>query len=493
MRTSSSEQSMRSALKSDGDASMSSVASQEPIGPAVHLTVAERAARGRAARSELGRGSQAAWEPPSDRPDPVELLEEQAASRVQELVPIRYGRMLVSPLNFYRGAAYLMASDLAGLPRTGLQVQLCGDAHLSNFGYYAAPDRQIVFDVNDFDETLPGPFEWDLKRLVASFAVAGRNFGYGESARRKINLTAGRAYREAMAEFASNREMETWYARTVVEQGFFEQFRAQVGKKVVRRAEKNVEKARTRDHMRAFSKLTEIVDGQRRFANDPPMIVPLADLATDEQAAETPRDVISAYRDSIDRNRRNLFDRFRYVDLARKAVGVGSVGTRCWVALFLGRDNDDPLILQIKEAEASVLEPFLGKSRFRNHGHRVVDGQQLMQATSDPMLGWIQVKDRVGIERDFYVRQRWDAKGSALIDAMKPKTMRVYARLCARILARAHARSGDAVAISSYLGRSGKFDRALATFAEHYADQNERDYASVKAAADAGRIEVRPL
>ena len=493
MGISSSKQSLPGGLKSNGDASMSGEASQESIVPAVHLTVAERVATGRAARAEVGRGSHAAWEPSSDRPDPVDLFEQQAANRVKELVPIRYGRMLVSPLNFYRGAAYLMASDLAGMPRTGLHVQLCGDAHLSNFGYYAAPDRQIVFDVNDFDETLPGPFEWDLKRLVASFAVAGRSFGFGESARRKINLTVGRAYREAMAEFASNREMQTWYARTVVDQGFFEQFRSRVGKKAVARAEKNVEKARSRDHLRAFSKLTEIVAGERRFASDPPMIMPLADLATDEQAVDTPRDVIRAYRESIDGNRRRLFDRFRYVDLARKAVGVGSVGTRCWVALFLGRGNDDPLILQIKEAEASVLEPFLGKSRFRNHGRRVVEGQQLMQATSDPMLGWIRVKDSVGIKRDFYVRQRWDAKGSALIDAMKPKTMRVYAQLCAGILARAHARSGDAVAISSYLGRSDKFDRGLATFAETYADQNERDYASLKAAADAGQIEVQSL
>jgi uncharacterized protein (DUF2252 family) len=463
----------------------------EQIAAAVRPTVAERAARGKAARGEIGRGSHAAWEPRSDRPDPVDLLEEQAAGRVKELVPIRYGRMVVSPLDFYRGAAYVMASDLAGMPSTEFSSQLCGDAHLSNFGYYAAPDRQIVFDVNDFDETLPGPFEWDLKRLAASFAVAGRSFAFDESARRKINRTVGRAYRDAMAGFASNRELETWYARTVVEPGFFDQFEGEVGRKVVKRAEKNVDKARHKDHLRAFSKLTEIVDREPRFVSDPPVIVRLSDLGTDEQAVDTPRDVIRAYRESIEPSRRRLFDRFRYVDLARKAVGVGSVGTRCWIALFLGRDNDDPLILQIKEAEASVLEPFLDSSEFSNHGQRVVDGQRLMQATSDPMLGWIRVKDGTGAMRDFYVRQLWDAKGSARVDAMKPKTMRVYASLCAGILARAHARSGDAVAISSYLGRSDKFDRALATFAEHYADQNERDYVSLKAAIEAGRIEAQ--
>ena len=462
----------------------------EWIAPAAHLTIAERVASGRAARAEVPRGAHAAWEPPLHRRDPVELLEEQAATRIPELVPIRYGRMLAAPLAFYRGAAYVMASDLAAMPRTDLHVQLCGDAHLSNFGFYAAPDRQIVFDINDFDETLPGPFEWDLKRLVASLAVAGRTLGFPAAARRKINLTVGRAYREAMAVFASNREMETWYARTVADQGSLRQFRSQMGKKAVARAEKQVEKARTKDNLRAFSKLTEMVDGTPQFASDPPLIVRFADLPRDEQAVESPRDVIRAYRESIDPEPRRLFDRYRYVDLARKAVGVGSVGTRCWIALFLGRDNDDPLILQVKEAQPSVLEPFLGKSRLRNHGHRVVDGQRLMQAASDPMLGWTKV-ETMGMERDFYVRQLWDSKGSADIDSMKPKTMRAYAQVCAGLLAHAHARSGDAVAISGYLGRGDKFDRALATFAERYADQNERDYAALTTAADSGRIVVQ--
>jgi uncharacterized protein (DUF2252 family) len=418
------------------------------------------------------------------------LLEEQAASRVPGLVPIRYGRMLASPLTFYRGGAYLMASDLAGLPRTGLHVQLCGDAHLSNFGYYAAPDRRLVFDMNDFDETLPGPFEWDLKRLAASFAVASRSRGFELPARRMINERVSRAYRQAMATFASMREMEVWYTRTDVER-IFDRFRSEVSTKALERAEKNLERARTKDNLRAFAKLTEVVDGEPRLVSDPPLIVRLADLAADERTTETPRAVIRAYRQSIDENRRRLFDRFRFVDAARKAVGVGSVGTRSWIALFLGRDNNDPLVLQLKEAQASVLEPFLGKSEFSNHGHRVVAGQQLMQATSDPMLGWIRVEDLEGSERDFYVRQLWDAKGSALVDLMEPKTMEAYAEICASTLARAHARSGDAIAISSYLGTSDTFDRALNTFAELYADQNEQDYATLKSAADTGRIAVQ--
>jgi uncharacterized protein (DUF2252 family) len=465
-------------------------AAEGSVAPAAHFTVAERLARGRAARAEIRRRVFARWEPSPHRPDPVALLEEQAADRVPELGPIRYGRMLVSPFTFYRGAAYLMASDLAGMPRSGLHVQLCGDAHLSNFGYYAAPDRRLVFDINDFDETLPGPFEWDLERLVASFAVAGRSRGFSASQRRKINLSVSRAYREAIADFASRRSLESWYSQTVIDHGFFEQFRSAVGSKAVKRAQENVDKARTKDHLRAFAKLTRIVDGRPQFVSDPPLIVPIRELGTDTQQTDVPRDVIASYRESLEPHHRLLFDRFRYVDLARKSVGVGSVGTRCLVALFVGRDNDDPLVLQIKEAQASVLEPYLGRSEFANHGQRVVDGQKLMQATSDFMLGWIRVKGFTGHERDYYVRQLWDQKGSALADIATARTLAIYAQVCAKTLARAHARSGDAVAISSYLGTSDTFDQALATFAESYADQNERDYQALNAAVDAGRIRV---
>jgi uncharacterized protein (DUF2252 family) len=455
-----------------------------------HFTVGERAARGKAARAEIPRRAHAEWEPSPARADPVELLEEQSASRVAELVPVRYGRMLVSPFTFYRGAAYLMAADLAGMPRTGLHVQLCGDAHLSNFGAYASPDRRLVFDSNDFDETLPGPFEWDLKRLVASFAVAGRSRGFSEAERREIDLTVTRSYRESMAAFASMRTFEVWYSRIDVED-YARRWTAQMSAKAVARFERNVAKARTKDSLAAFAKLTEVVDGEPRFVANPPLIVPLGDLVGGEDMVERVRAVIRSYRSSLEGDRRHLLERFRFVDAARKVVGVGSVGTRAWIGLFVGRDNDDPLVLQFKEAQASVLEPFLGKSRFANHGQRVVEGQRLMQAASDLMLGWIHTTGIDGVERDFYVRQLWDSKASALVDVMAPKVMAIYAELCGHTLARAHARSGDAVAIASYLGSADVFDRALASFAEAYADQNERDYDTLRTAAEAGRITVQ--
>ena len=461
-----------------------------PIEPVAHLTVAERAARGKAARAEVPRAAHGSWEASPVRADPVELLEEQAKTRVEELVPIRYGRMLVSPFTFFRGAAYIMAADLAGTPRTGLHVQLCGDAHLSNFGVYAAPDRRLVFDTNDFDETLPGPFEWDVKRLVASFAVAGRDRGFDRKRRRAINLEVSRSYREAMAAFASMRTLELWYSRVDVED-IFARMSSEVSAKVVKRAERTEAKARTKDSLAAFKKLTRIVDGEPRIVSDPPLIVPISELFTGEEAMEGTRLVIREYRRTLQGDRRYLLERFRLVDAARKVVGVGSVGTRAFILLFLGHDEEDPLFLQMKEAQASVLEPFLGRSGFANHGQRVVEGQRLMQAASDTMLGWIHVTGVDGVERDYYIRQLWDSKGSALIDVMEPRTMEVYAQLCGQTLARAHARSGDAVAISSYLGTSDAFDRALAAFAEAYADQNERDYAALKAAADSGRIEVQ--
>jgi uncharacterized protein (DUF2252 family) len=406
-------------------------------------------------------------------------------------VPIRYGRMLVSPFTFYRGAAYVMATDLAGMPRTGLHAQLCGDAHLSNFGGFAAPDRRLTFDINDFDETLPGPFEWDLKRLVASFAVAGRSNGFDTARRQPINLMVTRAYREAMADFAAMRTFDVWYSRVDIDEDA-RQWASQLSPVALKRFEQNLAKARSKDSLKAFAKLTRIVDGEPRFVSDPPLIVPARDLpgVSGEQLLESMRTLIRDYRETLQGDRRHLLERFRFVDLARKVVGVGSVGTRAWIVLLMGRDDTDPLVLQAKEAQASVLEPYLGKSEFRTHGQRVVEGQYLMQAASDTMLGWIRSTGLDGVERDFYLRQLWDSKVSALVDLMKPPTMMLYARACGQTLARAHARSGDPVAISSYLGTSSSFDKALATFAEVYADQNERDYKALKRAAREGRIPV---
>jgi uncharacterized protein (DUF2252 family) len=455
-----------------------------------HFTPAERAAHGKAARADVPRSAHGEWQPAPERPDPVALLEEQAASRVPELVPIRYGRMLVSPFTFFRGAAYLMASDLSDGPRTGLHAQLCGDAHLSNFGVYAAPDRRLVFSVNDFDETLPGPFEWDLKRLVASFAVAGRDRGFDAKVRTKINKDVSAAYREAMADYAGMRTLDVWYDRIDIE-AVVNGFRAMATAAQKRRMDKNLAKTRTKDSLAAFNKLTEVTSGGARIVGDPPLIVPLDDLAGDDvdEVREALRVLIRVYRRSLAGDRRKLIERFRFVDAARKVVGVGSVGTRAWIILMLGRDATDPLFLQAKEAQSSVLEPFLGKSEFANHGQRVVEGQRLMQAASDIFLGWLHTDQGLdGQQRDFYVRQLWDAKGSAIVELMEPNMMTAYGKLCGATLAKAHARSGDAVAITSYLGTSDVFDSAMSAFAETYADQNERDYDALKAAVDSGRI-----
>ena len=359
-----------------------------------HMTAEERAAKGKEARAHAPRSEQGDWEPAPDRADTVELLEEQAATRVPELVPIRYGRMLVSAFTFFRGAAYPMAADLASAPRTGLDVQLCGDAHLSNFGVFAAPDRRLTFSINDFDETLPGPFEWDVKRLVASFAVAGRDRGFGTKQRRSIDRKVVRSYREAMREFAALPNLDLWYARADLDQ---------IGQEVARRAsakqqkrfERNVEKAQSKHSLKAFAKLTEMVDGEPRIAADPPLIVPIEDVASDVAPGELEdfiHGAMRSYRRTLTADRRWLLERFRYVHAARKVVGVGSVGTRAWIVLMLGRDGSDPLFLQLKEAEASVLEPFLGKSAFNSHGQRVVEGQRLTQAASDIMLGWIRLR-----------------------------------------------------------------------------------------------------
>jgi uncharacterized protein (DUF2252 family) len=455
-----------------------------------HPTAAQRAESGRAVRSAVPRASLGDWAPAPDRRDAVELLEEQARTRVQELVPIRHGRMLVSAFTFYRGGAFLMAADLDGSPRTGLTVQLCGDAHLSNFGAYAAPDRQLVFSVNDFDETLPGPFEWDVKRLVASFAVAGRDRGFDARRRDAINRTVGKAYRESMRDFAEQRQLDLWYARIDVEE-IAQRLAEQANPKEMRRFERNLAKTRSKDSIKAFAKLTEIVDGRPRIVNDPPLIVTIEDVAGPDELPRIEgfvRGILRDYRRSLPNDRRHLIEQFHYAHAVRKVVGVGSVGTRAWITLLQGRDAEDPLFLQVKEAEASVLEPFLGKSAFANQGKRVVEGQRLMQAASDLMLGWVRVNGVDGVERDFYVRQLWDQKGSAVVETMSPRMMTAYARLCGWTLAKAHARSGDPVAIAANLGSGTAFDRALAGFAETYADQNERDFAAFREAVDSGRL-----
>jgi Uncharacterized protein conserved in bacteria (DUF2252) len=455
-----------------------------------HLTPNERAAVGKAARAVAPRAAHGEWEPAPDRRDPVDLLEEQAASRLQELVPVRYGRMLVSPFTFFRGAAYPMAADLADAPRTGLHVQLCGDAHLSNFGAFAASDRRLVFSINDFDETLPGPFEWDVKRLVASFAVAGRDRGFSSKQRRSVNLAVTRSYREAITKLADQPTLDIWYGRMDVDE--IRALAAQQGTpKQLRRFERNVAKARSKDSLKALGKLTTTVDGERRIVSDPPLIVPIEEIASGAEGVELDEflhGAIRSYRRTLTADRRQLLERFRYAHAARKVVGVGSVGTRAWIVLMLGRDASDPLFLQLKQAEASVLEPFLDKSACAQHGQRVVEGQRLTQAASDIMLGWIRIPTPEGTSVDFYIRQLWDGKGSAVIETMNPSAMAIYAQICGHALAMAHARSGDAIAIASYLGRGDSFDRALASFAEAYADQNERDYTALTEAVASGRI-----
>jgi uncharacterized protein (DUF2252 family) len=456
-----------------------------------HLTPEECVARGKAARNEVPRSSHGGWEPAVNRPDPVDLLEEQAASRVPELVPIRYGRMLVSPFTFYRGAALIMASDLAATPRSGLPVQVCGDAHLSNFGVFASPERQLMFDINDFDETLPGPWEWDVKRLAASFEIAGRDRGFAPAERRAVVLAMAENYRTRMKWAAGMRNLDVWYAHIEVE-ALFEQLEAMATKKQRAKARANVAKARTKDSMQAFAKLTQEVDGDRRIIADPPLIVPIEDLLPagrerDEVEGEV-RGVIRSYRRTLETDRRHLLENFDYVHMARKVVGVGSVGTRAWILLMLGRDDQDPLFLQAKEAQESVLERFVGKSQYPNSGQRVVAGQRLMQAASDIFLGWDRLRGLDGQVRDFYVRQLRDWKGSADVDTMGASVMTLYARICAATLARAHARSGDRIAIAAYLGNGDTFDRAIADFSSAYADQNERDYQALVRAVDSGRV-----
>ncbi len=462
--------------------------------PVEHPSVAQRIERGKAARAEVPRSSQAEFKPSSRRGDPVKLLERQAKTRVPELVPIRYGRMLVSPFTFYRGAAMIMASDLAGTPRSGLMVQCCGDAHLSNFGVFGSPERQLVFDLNDFDETLPGPWEWDVKRLAVSMLIAAQSNGFSAADQDRIVLETVRGYRTAMLGFAAMKDLDVWYARLDIE-GVVDELGSQVKTSMAKRTKKALAKARTKDSMSAFSKLVRVVDGEARILADPPLIVPMADLvegtARDDLFEEL-QGLILAYRNTLQDDRRILLEQFHLVDFARKVVGVGSVGTRAWIALLLGRDGEDPLFLQLKEAEASVLEEFLAPSELENHGERVVAGQRLMQASSDIFLGWVHVEAGIdGKRRDFYARQLKDWKGSAEIEQMVPKGLSVYGRLCGWTLARAHARSGDRVAIAAYLGKGTTFDRALLEFSHAYAEQNERDYKALAQAVESGRIEAQ--
>jgi uncharacterized protein (DUF2252 family) len=457
------------------------------------LTVSERVARGKAARAETPRSDHARFEPSPQRPDPVDLLEAQARDRLPELVPIRYGRMLVSPFTFYRGAATIMAHDLAVTPRTGLTVQTCGDAHLSNFGMFASPERRLVFDINDFDETLPGPWEWDVKRLAASMLIAARDNGFRPRDQERIVLATVAQYRTAIRQFATLDNLSVWYAQFEVEP-LIDAIRDQLSAGMVKRTKRELAKARTRDNMTAFAKLARPVDGSARIVDQSPLIVPIDVLAAGfsrDQLFDSLQAIFRVYVETLEIDRRTLVEQYELTDFARKVVGVGSVGTRSWIALLLGRDRRDPLFLQIKEAQASVLEDLLPRSEFDNHGRRVVAGQRLMQASSDILLGWLRVQsDDKEFARDFYVRQLRDWKGSAPIDEMVPDGMLAYGRACGWTLARAHARSGDRIAIAGYLGSGTPFDRALLEFADRYAEQNERDYAALADAVKTGRLKA---
>ncbi|RSS67419.1 DUF2252 domain-containing protein [Streptomyces sp. WAC06614] len=454
------------------------------------LTPAERAAVGRAARQRAPRSAHADFAPDPDRPDPVDVLEQQAAGRLTELLPIRYGRMAESPFRFYRGAAAVMAADLAGTPDSGLRTQLCGDCHMMNFGLFGSPERNLLFDLNDFDETLPGPWEWDVKRLVASLAISGRDNGFCDDERAEIVRGAARSYRETMRYFATQRTLDVWYARVDEDRlrELADQDLRRRGRKALAEA---LEKARGRDSRQALDKLTELVDGEYRFVSDPPLVTPLSELMPrdEERAFEAMMaELIGQYALTLPSDRRHLLSQFHVVDMARKVVGVGSVGTRCWIVLLLGRDGSDPLVLQAKEAGESVLAPYAGPAEHRNQGERVVAGQRLMQAATDIFLGWTRVNGIDGRQRDFYVRQLRDWKGSTDPAEMVPRGMRTFGEVCAATLARAHARSGDRVAIGAYLGRGEVFDQAMVGFAERYADQNERDHRALLDAIAAGRL-----
>ncbi|MFF0339140.1 DUF2252 domain-containing protein [Kribbella sp. NPDC004875] len=461
-----------------------------------HLSVDERRIRGKEAGIHAPVSSHEGWKPASDRPDPVALLEEQNLTREPDLVPVRHGRMMVSPFTFYRGAAKIMAADLKDTPTAGLTVQLCGDAHLSNFGAFASPERTLLFDLNDFDETLPGPFEYDVKRMAASFTIAAQNNGFAKSEVKTITMANVAAYRQAMAEFAQMRTLDIWYARLDADDILTSaRTKAKIKKdaKEIKRGKKVMAKARTRDSLQALSKLGELVDGHYRIVSQPPIVVPLRDIPatyglSQDEIESAVRDQFRAYRGTLQEDRRHLLEQFRIVDMARKVVGVGSVGTRAFIVLLQGRDEEDPLFLQVKEASASVLEDHLPASRFKQqHGERVVAGQRMMQAASDIFLGWTRGLD---INRHFYWRQLRDMKGSALVEEMTPRGLTFYGQLCGWTLARAHARSGDPLSISEYLGDGDAFDRAITDFSRRYAAQNERDYTAFADAIKSGKLEA---
>lgn len=455
-------------------------------------SVAEREARGRTRRAELSLDALASWTPAPGREDPVAILQRQATHRAPELVPIRYGRMLVSPFAFYRGGAAIMAADLSTLPTGGLRAQLCGDAHLMNFGIFDSPERALVFGLNDFDETLPGPIEWDVMRLAASMEVAGRDLGFDQIQREHVVAATVRAYREAMAEFAQMRNLDVWYARMSAEE-LQQRLATLADRSSAKEAKKRLEKALRRDHLHAFERHLHVVDGQPKFISNPPVLVPAEELLTGEareRYVEVIQTFLHQYRASLSPERQVLMEGYRFVALARKVVGVGSVGTRAWVVLMQGRDAADPLLLQLKEAQPSVLAPYAGATEYQCEGHRVVEGQRLMQAASDHLLGWYDLRALDGEHRDYYVRQLWDGKASIEVEHLTDKGLAVYGEACGWTLARGHARSGDRVAMAAFLGEDTAFDEAVTAFATSYADTNEADHARLLEAERDGTIEV---
>ena len=455
--------------------------------------------RGKALRVQVPLESHAQWSPALDRPDPVGLLRSQGESRVQALLPLRYERMGVSAFTFYRGGALIMASDLAETPTTGINVQACGDAHISNFGLFSSPERRTVFDINDFDETLPGPWEWDVKRLAASVEICGRDNGFSKKERKAAVRACARGYREGMAKFAEMGHLDVWYAHLDVD-ALRSKVATDLDEKTAKAADKVLAKAKGKNSARAISKLTEVVDGQLRIISDPPVIMPLRDLVAgsdnrrfverfDEKGIEgLISSVLSEYRLTLPSDKRRLANEYTPVDVAHKVVGVGSVGMRAWIVVMQGADEGDPLVLQIKEAQESVLERFVGKSKYRQHGHRVVSGQRAMQTASDMLLGWCKILGEDGKKKDYYVRQLWDGKGSIDLALLNPKQLTLLAEACGWTLAHAHARTGDRFAIAAYLGETDEFDKAIAKFAVGYAYQNEADYQRFMEAREAGEL-----